>query len=630
MGARSIRIFIKVILFSVFVCQISFGQDNKVIQAGTKDELFAKYLSDTLNAPGKIKELLNLIQNIDKGKDKKIILEEYEVAFSLAPYVGDSIYVLPTLYAQFSGMLDNAGAREMAIEYAKKALEYRRKGESKEPGFQYNLIGRIAGFYVRSREYDTALYYYKMNIEAADRSGEMAYKSSAQNNIGMLYMKEGLYDSAYNSFQMALSILNPIKKRGDSIFRGAIIDNIADNYFEKKDYVKAIAEYRTKINWSNLVHSPQGVIVSNIGIAKCLTAIRNYSDALGYIKLAESETARENGGWKHGVNRDIIEVKEYYDSASGNWKDALLQKNIINHLNDSIANERKKTTDGLIRTLTEMQVLKAQRDIQYFQLQQEQREASLREQQQRKEQRFSIIRNVLIVGLILCLAFAMVFFMQRIKISKEKKRSEELLLNILPHETALELKESGSTPAKDYEMVTVLFTDFINFTRASENLTAQELVNNIHYYYSEFDRIIGMYGIEKIKTIGDGYMAAGGLPVANKTNPVDAVKAALELRDFMEKDKIKGLQEGKEIFELRIGVHTGPVIAGIVGIKKFAYDIWGDTVNIASRIESSGESGKVNISGSTYELVKDKFKCTYRGKLNAKNKGEIDMYFVEG
>jgi class 3 adenylate cyclase len=215
------------------------------------------------------------------------------------------------------------------------------------------------------------------------------------------------------------------------------------------------------------------------------------------------------------------------------------------------------------------------------------------------------------------------------ELNEEKNRSENLLLNILPAETAEELKRTGMAHAKDFNEVTVLFTDFKNFTKMTEQLNARELVSEINYCYSAFDNIISKYGVEKIKTIGDSYMCAGGLPVENETNPEDTLMAALEIRDFMVREKQKRETLGKSFFEIRIGLHTGPVVAGIVGIKKFAYDIWSDTVNIASRMESSGESGKVNISGSTYELVKEKFKCAYRGKIEAKNKGEIDMYFVE-
>ncbi|MEO5571641.1 MAG: adenylate/guanylate cyclase domain-containing protein [Bacteroidia bacterium] len=218
---------------------------------------------------------------------------------------------------------------------------------------------------------------------------------------------------------------------------------------------------------------------------------------------------------------------------------------------------------------------------------------------------------------------------QKKEVEIQKSRSEELLLNILPSEVAEELKQKGSAEAKHFNEVTVLFTDFKNFTNMSERLNAQELVNEINYCYSAFDNIITKHNIEKIKTIGDSYMCAGGLPIANKTNAEDTVKAAIEIRDFMLNEKQKRVSDGKPFFEIRIGCNTGAVVAGIVGIKKFAYDIWGDTVNIASRMESSSEAGKVNISGSTYELVKDKFNCNHRGKIEAKNKGMIDMYFVE-
>ena len=217
-----------------------------------------------------------------------------------------------------------------------------------------------------------------------------------------------------------------------------------------------------------------------------------------------------------------------------------------------------------------------------------------------------------------------VLFRQRNKIRKEKIRSEELLLNILPAEITDELKERGETTAKHFDEVTVLFTDFVEFTKISEQLSPQVLVQELHECFSAFDAIMERNGLEKIKTVGDAYIAVCGLPVANKHHAEKCVQAAIEIRKFMEERK-----KNEKVFEIRIGVHSGPVVAGIVGIKKFAYDIWGDTVNTAARMEQNSEAGRINISESTYQLIKEKFTCAYRGEIEAKNKGKLKMYFVE-
>jgi len=214
-------------------------------------------------------------------------------------------------------------------------------------------------------------------------------------------------------------------------------------------------------------------------------------------------------------------------------------------------------------------------------------------------------------------------------LEEEKKKSDQLLVNILPYEIAEQLKNKGFVDAKHYRRVTVMFTDFKGFTKITEDLSTEQLVKELNIYFEKFDEIIGMHYLEKIKTIGDAYMCVGGLPIRNKSNPIDTVLAALKIRKFVEGYNEYKISNNLPPWDLRIGIHTGEVIAGVIGQKKFAYDIWGDTVNKASRMESSGEVGQINISGETYQYIRDYFSCDYRGKIAAKNKGEIDMYFVK-
>lgn len=208
----------------------------------------------------------------------------------------------------------------------------------------------------------------------------------------------------------------------------------------------------------------------------------------------------------------------------------------------------------------------------------------------------------------------------------EKKKSEDLLLNILPVEVANELKQTGHAKAKLYEEVTIFFSDFVEFSKVSERLSPQELVDELHECFKAFDNIVSKYNIEKIKTIGDAYMAVAGLPIANKNHAMDIVNAAKEMLEFMTKRRKR---MGEKTFKIRIGVNTGSAVAGIVGYKKFVYDIWGDAVNIAARMEQNSDPGCINISDTTYKQVKNKVECIYRGELEAKNKGKLKMYYVK-
>ncbi|HAN17400.1 MAG: hypothetical protein A2X13_08955 [Bacteroidetes bacterium GWC2_33_15] len=217
---------------------------------------------------------------------------------------------------------------------------------------------------------------------------------------------------------------------------------------------------------------------------------------------------------------------------------------------------------------------------------------------------------------------------QKQAIEEQKQKSDELLLNILPSEIANQLKKKGSAKSKQYKMVSILFTDFKDFSKLAGIIPSQDLITELNIYFQKFDEIIEGHFIEKIKTIGDSYMCAGGLPLTNRSNPIDVTIAGLKIQKFMKEYAGEKKKKNEEAWELRIGIHTGEVIAGVIGKKKFAYDIWGDAVNKAARMEQFGAIAKVNISGDTYEYIKDYFDCTYRGKVEVKNNDELEMYYV--
>jgi class 3 adenylate cyclase len=316
------------------------------------------------------------------------------------------------------------------------------------------------------------------------------------------------------------------------------------------------------------------------------------------------------------------ELSEAYSKVS-DFSNAFKYQVLYSQVKDSIYIQSNKNSIDILQFSFDLD--QAQLEIDNLE-----KDAEIQEQRTRIQRiiGFAIIGIVLIILVALYLRFQFVRKTNKI-IEKEKERSENLLLNILPAETAEELKQHGEAKARSFESVTIIFTDFKGFTALAAKMSPEDLVKEIHYCYKNFDEIISRHGIEKIKTIGDAYMAAGGLPTANTTHSDDVVAAALEIRDFMAELKDVRQKEDKPFFEIRIGIHTGPVVSGVVGTSKFAYDIWGDTVNIAARMESNSEPGKINVSQSTHDLIHEKYTCEYRGEIEAKNRGMLKMYFVE-
>jgi class 3 adenylate cyclase len=319
------------------------------------------------------------------------------------------------------------------------------------------------------------------------------------------------------------------------------------------------------------------------------------------------------GSYKSLNNKSLALL--YYEKAN-NFEDSLNTKEAANRMMN-LAFQKQQLADSIAFVKKENTAqLKHQAEI-----------------QAKEKQRNFIIFSLGIMLLVAVGLWSRLNFVRKSKeaLKIEKDRSEALLLNILPEEIAEELKATGSVKAKDFGLVSILFTDFQSFTQTAQTMSPQRLVEEINVCFEAFDRISEKYQIEKIKTIGDAYMAAGGMANADENTPKNVVLAGLEMQAFIAQRALENQQAQKPYFEMRLGIHAGPIVAGIVGVKKFQYDIWGDTVNTASRMESNGAVGKVNISEAFYELIKDdsRFSFEYRGNISAKGKGEINMYFVE-
>jgi class 3 adenylate cyclase len=336
-----------------------------------------------------------------------------------------------------------------------------------------------------------------------------------------------------------------------------------------------------------------------------------------------------NNNMLMGAYKDYV---RYYETVK-DYRRAFEYQTKFNELRYKLIDEQR--TQGIETQLANTQAQEKQQA-----LDRERQNTALREAELATARTF---RNALMGGaVLLILLVGLLFSRNRLRaranrlltakneaIEREKQRADNLLKNILPEKTAEELKTDGVVKPVHYESVTVLFSDFKNFTRIAERMSPEALVKELDEYFRTFDAIMERHRLEKIKTIGDAYMCAGGLPEPNDTHALDTVKAALDMQQAIRDMAEQRTAQGKPYFEMRIGIHTGPVVAGVVGSHKFAYDIWGDTVNTAARMEQSSEPGQINISQTTWEQVKEQIPCTFRGKLPAKNKGEIAMYFVD-
>ncbi len=561
-------------------------------------------------------------------------------------------------------MISNCYARQaefiIALDYYERALALFEEIGDKE--LAINMLSTIGRTYGQLGNYDKAIPYFVKVLRAVEGEGASIVHVTTLWKMGELYLSVGELDLAQEYTEQARLMAKQIKNTeleswtvaqlagiqtarlnhdkaislfekslvlaGESVhwgFKSHVALQIGSNYEQKNEFDKAYPYYIESLEMSNTANSKLGKISSTLALGKLSNHKKEGNKAVQWClqTLSLSEEVGDLGnhvaaceclyvGYKLvGRDKKALEYLEQYiklnDSLQQNETSKRLQKVEFN----------KKLFHDSLATVEAARVVD---------------EAHQLEVREKNRTRDMLAGGGLIVLLIAAALFGRVRYIRKSKavLSLEKDRSENLLLNILPEEVADELKEKGHSDARHIDQVTVLFTDFKGFTAMSEELSPKALVADLHSCFSEFDAICEKYGIEKIKTIGDAYMAAGGLPSPNTTHAKDIVQASFEMAEVVAKSSAEKTAVKLAFFEIRIGIHTGPVVAGIVGVKKFQYDIWGDTVNTASRMESSGEVGKVNISQATYEILKDdpEFKFESRGKIAAKGKGEIEMWFV--
>ncbi len=538
-------------------------------------------------------------------KYANLSLKSYEV---LGDIEGQAFVhsILSWIYSQ-AGMYPESMKHQFDILKIKEST-----GDSLGIALAYS---NLAGFYKEQGDYKKAIEIHQRLIDIILKNEDQVNLAGTYYEIGVCYLQIGQYEEALKNHRLGLETGIRNQNRGQI---GLAYSGIGDVFFDQHKNAEAARYYRNAITEFKAVDNKLVLARQQIKLGECLTRMGLHDASRHHFReafalITQLESIREYNRYYGGMAQ--------LDSATGQWKAAYYNYRYFISTRDSMFNE--ENTKKMVQSRMSFEF--------------EKKEAAAKAEQEKKDalagaelRRQKMLRNGFMGGFAAVMAFASIFFFQRNKIKAGKKRSDELLLNILPAEVAEELKQKGAAEARLIDEVTVLFSDFKDFTILSEKLTPKELVSEINACFSAFDMIMQRHGVEKIKTIGDAYMAAGGLPVPNATHASDVIRAALEMQAFMRQRREEREAEDRFFFEARVGIHTGPVVAGIVGIKKFAYDIWGDTVNTAQRMESVSEPGKINISGNTSAQAKDAFRLLPRGRIAVKSKGEVEMYYVEG
>lgn len=569
------------------------GQDQKIA-----DSLARIFRLDTAGDQGKLELLRNLAFN--ESKDLKIAIRYADELIKLSLRTNNPLY-LHRGYFQKGNKMRMLGNLEEALDNYFKSTEAARRADFvRGEGSAY---GAIADVYSVSNNHNNAMLYYNKAIATLRKAGDSIALAAAISNAGDDYLNNKIYDSALLYFKESEKIFEKVDYPAG---KGYSLGNIGMVYANLGNEQLAEANINEAIRILEALEDYYPICVYLISMADIYEERSDEKAALNYA-LRSLQLAQQYG-LKEQISKANLKLSQLYEKAGNNnesfkyYKSHIVYRDSVNDVNSV-----QKMAD--LRT--------------NYEVSQKQVEVDLLAQKARNQKLLNLSLFI-IIGLGLLILGTLYWYYRAI--AREKKISESLLLNILPAATAKELKQNGKVEAIKFDSVTVLFTDFVQFTKVAERVEPEQLVKSIDFYFKGFDMITTKYGLEKIKTVGDSYMCASGLPTVNETHARNVIAAATEMIELVRSE----FNSDDELnhFEIRIGVHTGPVVAGIVGIKKWQYDIWGDTVNIASRMESNSKPGRVNLSETTYQLVKDEFTCEYRGEIEVKHHGSMKMYFL--
>ena len=535
------------------------------------------------------------IEQMDSEKKLKYSQELIDLAKA-----NDSLHYLFSGYQELGNAYLNKGELTLAIENYVLAAEYSDQKEShRDLALNYQSIGNV---YASRKDFRKAILLYKKSISIVEEIESFEYKDSLRlaqsiENLGYAYVKIQQPDSALMYLERSGAFFEALK---DTYGIAYNLANKGLAFDEKGEAEKAISYLDEALLMLEELDDYYGISEVLKDMSQIYMDLEDYEQA-GVYALGSLGIAKDHD-FKDVISSANLNLSKIYEMTGDSAASYRHFKEYITY-RDSVMDVTSVEKMADMRT--------------DFEVSQKQLEVDLLNNQKRTQR---IIMYSL--GFFLLLSF--IYYR---RLSKEKSRSDLLLLNILPSRTAKELKEKGKVEARKFKAVTVMFTDFQAFTRHSQNLSPEKLVKSVDHFFSAFDKIIEKYGLEKIKTIGDAYMCTGGLISKGPMQPIKVIHAAFEILDFMKKES-ESDNDDIAHFDVRIGINTGPVVAGVVGTKKFAYDIWGDTVNVAARMETNSQAGMINISENTYQLVKDRFECEYRGEIDVKNKGMMKMYFV--